>query len=202
MIHNLAGWTQYTTWVPRCATFLKFSEWLRTSHYSYKEGTAFRERWELDYTRNLCTKINYDFLDNYLYLHLYPAIQPILISGIICIWLSGKFCYPELSVSDYPANFTIHASLKPLDNPAAVISSYFKPKGATQNLILMESPNSMQPTWTGYSVLGQNTLHLNWSLVLEPTLGTHNIWCSQEVRLQNYGSLLMGPSTQDELGCD
>ena len=49
------------------------------------------------------------FVNNYLYLYL--AIRPILLSGIICIWLSGKFYNPDLSVSGYPAIFTIRASL-------------------------------------------------------------------------------------------
>ena len=56
-------------------------------------------------------KINFDFFINYLYLYLYPAIRLILISGIICIRLSGRFYYPELSVSGSLANFTIRASL-------------------------------------------------------------------------------------------
>ena len=42
---------------------------------------------------------------------MYLAIWPILLSRIICIRLSGKFCYLELCVSGYPANFTIRASL-------------------------------------------------------------------------------------------
>ena len=64
--------------------------------------------WERDRAHNIYLKINYDFVNNYLY--LYPTIRPILISRIICIRLSGKFYYPELSVSGYPANFTIRAS--------------------------------------------------------------------------------------------
>ena len=70
---------------------------------------GFGEWWELDCAHNIDSKIRYDFLNNYLYLYL--AIPQILLSGIICIWLSGKFYYPELSVSSYPAKFTIRASL-------------------------------------------------------------------------------------------
>ena len=41
----------------------------------------------------------------------------------ICIRLSDKFCYPELSVSDYSANFTIRNNLYP------VIRQIFLPSG-------------------------------------------------------------------------
>ena len=54
---------------------------------------------ERDRAHNIYSKINFDFVNNYLY--LYPTIRPILLSGIICIPLSGKFYYPELSVSGY-----------------------------------------------------------------------------------------------------
>ena len=37
--------------------------------------------------------------------------RQILLFRIICIWLSSKFYYLELSVSGYLANFTISASL-------------------------------------------------------------------------------------------
>ena len=50
---------------------------------------------------------------NYLYLCLNPPIWQIFISGIICIWLFGKFYYLELSVTGYPANFTIRNYLYP-----------------------------------------------------------------------------------------
>ena len=46
-------------------------------------------------------------------MHLYLALWQILlhVSGIICIPLSSGFYYTELSVSGYPANFNICASL-------------------------------------------------------------------------------------------
>ena len=72
-------------------------EWIGTSYNRYKEGGGFGEWWEQDCAHNIDSKISYDFLNNYLY--LYPAIRQILLSGIICIRLSGKFYYPELSVS-------------------------------------------------------------------------------------------------------
>ena len=87
-----------------------FSEWLRTSHWTYKERTGFRGRWELDCSDDLYTTINYYCGNNFLYLYL--AIRPILLSKIICIWLSGKFYYPELSASGFPTNFTIRTSLQ------------------------------------------------------------------------------------------
>ena len=80
--------------VPKCHC----PEWIGTSYYTcyrYKEGTGFGERWELDRAHNLYTKMNYDFLNNYLYLYLYLAIRPILLSEIICIQqilLSGIIC--------------------------------------------------------------------------------------------------------------
>ena len=46
------------------------------------------------------SQLNYDFSNNYLYLYL--AIWQIILSGFICIQLSGKFYYLELSVSGYP----------------------------------------------------------------------------------------------------
>ena len=59
------------------------------------------------------SKMNYDFLNKYLYLYLYLALRQILlhVSGIICIPLSSEFYYTELSVSGYPANLTIRAAL-------------------------------------------------------------------------------------------
>ena len=59
------------------------------------------------------SKIYSDFLTDYLY--LYPAIRQILLSGIICIRLCGKFYYAELSVSGYPAKFTVRAYLHYMD---------------------------------------------------------------------------------------
>ena len=55
--------------------------------------------------------MSYDLLNNYLHPYLYPATRQVLLSRIICIWISSKFYYPELSVSSYPANFTIRVSL-------------------------------------------------------------------------------------------
>ena len=66
--------------------------WIGTSHYRYEEGAGFGEWWERDCSQNMFSKINYDFLNNYLYLYL--AIRQILLSGIICIRLSDKFYYP------------------------------------------------------------------------------------------------------------
>ena len=72
-------------------------EWIGTSHYGFKEGGGFEECLERDRAHNIDSKISYDFFNNYLY--LYFCIQLILLSGNICIRLSGKLDYPELSVS-------------------------------------------------------------------------------------------------------
>ena len=84
-------------------------EWLGSSNYRYKDGAGFQE-WR-NRAHDTYSKVNYDFLNNYLYVYVYLAIRHILLSGIICILLSGKFYYPKLSVSGYPDNFTIRASL-------------------------------------------------------------------------------------------
>ena len=85
-IHHLSA--------PKCHC----SEWLRTSHYRYKEGTGFGERWKPDCAENLYMKVNYDFLNNCI---------------CICIRLSSQFYSVELSVSVYPANFSIRNYLHP-----------------------------------------------------------------------------------------
>ena len=53
----------------------QYPEGLRTfkKHHRYKEGAGFGEWWDQDCGHNLYSKINYDFLNNYLYLYLYPA---------------------------------------------------------------------------------------------------------------------------------
>ena len=47
---------------------------------------------ERDRAHDIYSKINSDFVNNSLY--LYPVILLILLSGIICVGLSGKFYYP------------------------------------------------------------------------------------------------------------
>ena len=58
--------------------------------------------WEWDRAHNMYSKINHDFLNNYLYLQLaiwqillsrIICIRQILLSGIICIRISCKFYY-------------------------------------------------------------------------------------------------------------
>ena len=84
---------RYTTQVPLGATVLNDLE-LHTTGTRIRQ--AWGKWWEWDCAHNLYSKINYDFSNEYLY--LYKAIWPILLSGIICIWLSGNFC----TIRNYP----------------------------------------------------------------------------------------------------
>ena len=61
-----------------------------------------------DCTHNIYLKLNYDFLNNFLYLYLYLANFNIWNSLYLAV---QQFYYPELYVSGYQVNFTIRASL-------------------------------------------------------------------------------------------
>ena len=124
--------------------------------------------WKRDRAYNIYSKMNYDFDNNYLY--LYPAIRPILLSGIICIVLSGKFYCLELSVSGYSANFTIRASISlcififiTISIPTTYTGQYFLrpqlhrilPKACDINLDIMQ-----KDTWAYFSLLTSDKKHL------------------------------------------
>ena len=151
---------------PKCHCF----EWLRTLHCWYKEGAGFGEWWEWDCAHNLYSKINYDFLNPYLY--LYPAIRSILLSriiairqillsGIICIWLSGRFYYPCIPTRDIAVAFISEKIPHPRE---------MQPAGRLYagRLIYM-----LSKVTTGLNSLGwipKAELHLHRSIIFGPTL--------------------------------